>query len=516
MRAEASRRRLPGWVARAVPPVDAGLHGGCRRQRGLPGARPHRRLRQRRPRRRHRPAGEARPDRLRRPCGAVGARRRPHPRRPAAARAAGRADRLRLPAHGLRRCGGQLPRPCARAGSGTASGRSSTRVALGCWAGTGAQKTLAVGARLAACGAAGRRSPRSAAAPCATSSCAGCPASWEATPCTRRLRARQRRHAGPAHAAWASRTAGSIAGARRGRGTVPARPVAGMDPARAPTPGPRPWCRGRYPGERLRRHVLPRPRLPTDACATPARTTEPRPTPNEGAAMTAAPSVPDTVLADLERPRGWQEDLLPRPAPAPRAVPPGARAPPRGVVAAAARDAGYEVHGRRRRHRRGRHPAQRRRPDRAAPRRHGRAPGQGGHRPAVRQHGDRDRRRRDRGAGDARLRTRRARHLPARRGRAARRAPGPVAAAPWSPCSSRPRSSATGRAAMVEDGARRARRPARRRLGPARPAAPAGVGRHPRRPGPLGRRQHARSPCTVAVPTARCRRPRSTPSCWPR
>ena len=65
--------------------------------------------------------------------------------------------------------------------------------------------------------------------------------------------------------------------------------------------------------------------------------------------------------------------------------------------------------------------AQRRRADGDAARRHGRAAGQGGDRAAVRQHGDGDRRRRQRGAGDARLRARHARHLAGRRDRAARR-----------------------------------------------------------------------------------------------
>ena len=74
---------------------------------------------------------------------------------------------------------------------------------------------------------------------------------------------------------------------------------------------------------------------------------------------------------------------------------------------------------RRRRDRRRRGAAQRRRTDRHAARRHGRPPGQGGHRPPVRQHGHRHRPRRAHGPGHARLRPRYARHLAVRRHQAA-------------------------------------------------------------------------------------------------
>ena len=66
-------------------------------------------------------------------------------------------------------CGGQRISPMCRDGCGTACGPFVDALALGCWAAPGAQKTLGFGARLAAGGAAGHRSPRSEAAPSGTS-----------------------------------------------------------------------------------------------------------------------------------------------------------------------------------------------------------------------------------------------------------------------------------------------------------------------------------------------------------
>ena len=197
------------------------------------------------------------------------------------------------------------------------------------------------------------------------------------------------------------------------------------------------------------------------------------------------------VLAGLARRARLAGGLLPRPAPAPGAVAPGAphrrRRSPSGCASC-----GYEVHdgvggtgvvgvlrngdG----------------PDRAAARRHGRAAGAGGDRPAVRQHGHRDRRRRHRGAGDARLRSRRARHLPARRRRAAgRRRATHWTRHRWSRCSSRPRRLGDGARGMVDDGLADAGRHVDVALAQHVLPFPAGHGRHPRRPGPVGGRQHA-------------------------
>ena len=279
MRAEASRRRLPGWVARAVPPVDAGCMAGVGvsevfRVLDLTGV-----FGNAAPRWRHRPAGEAGPDRLRRPCGVVGPRRWAPSRRPAAARAAGGADRLRLPPHRLRRCSRQLPRSGCRAGCGTGCGRSSTPSPWGAGPAAGAQKTLRRGARLAARGAAGghhrgRRRGGARHRPASGPRCSG------------RQHSVRRRLPSPRPEPWCCSPSlgqptawGSVRRARRRCGTVPARPVAWMDPARSPTPGPGPWC-GVLPGRGFAGMSSRGHGYPTDACAPPARTTCRRPTPD--------------------------------------------------------------------------------------------------------------------------------------------------------------------------------------------------------------------------------------------
>ena len=139
--------------------------------------------------------------------------------------------------------------------------------------------------------------------------------------------------------------------------------------------------------------------------------------------MTATPSVPGTVLADLERTRVWQEDFY-RDLHQHPELSHQERAHRRGWPQRL-REVGLRGARRRRRHRRRRDLcATASGPDGAAARRHGRAPGPGADRPrttpapaaATDANGNR-------GPGHARLRTRRARDLPARRGRAARRAP---------------------------------------------------------------------------------------------
>ena len=82
-------------------------------------------------------------------------------------------------------------------------------------------------------------------------------------------------------------------------------------------------------------------------------------------------------------------------------------------------------------------------------------------------------------------------------------------------CSSRPRRRADGAKGMLDDGLASLVGDRRRRDGPARAAVPrrhrrdAAAARPCRPPTACG------SPCTVAAPTGRCRRPRSTRSCSP-
>ena len=138
-----------------------------------------------------------------------------------------------------------------------------------------------------------------------------------------------------------------------------------------------------------------------------------------------------------------------------------------------------------------------------------------GDRPAVREHGDRDRRCRQRGAGDARLRARRARDLPARRGAVARRRAPRSGRAPWWCCSNRPRNSATAPAACSTTAwpgwsARRTWRwPST--CSRSRPGSWAHM-RGRSCPPPTA----CASPSTAAAPTAPCRRQPSTRSCSPR
>ena len=137
-----------------------------------------------------------------------------------------------------------------------------------------------------------------------------------------------------------------------------------------------------------------------------------RPAPNQAhdGAMTGTAAA--DVLDGLDAVRAWQEDFYRDLHQHPELSHQEQRTA--AEVAERLRDAGYEVHERDRRHRRGRRAAQRRRADRAAARRHGRASGPRG-RPACPTPAPQTADGRQRGAGDARLRARRPRHLPARR-----------------------------------------------------------------------------------------------------
>ncbi len=111
-------------------------------------------------------------------------------------------------------------------------------------------------------------------------------------------------------------------------------------------------------------------------------------------------------------------------------------------------------------------------------------------RPAVRQHRHGHRRRRQRRPGDARLRARHPRHLPARRRPAARRRRQPLERHPGRAVpagrGNRRRGAGHGRRRARPDRPRR-----RRRVGAARPARAGRKDRHPPRPGAVRRRQHA-------------------------
>ena len=109
----------------SVPGLRKGQPGDeqCPGHRPHPRGRPDRGLRQRRARWRHRPPREVGPRRLRHAGAAVRPGRWADPRRAAAARNPDRADRLRLPAHRVRRARRWRSRSGSRAGCGTASGR---------------------------------------------------------------------------------------------------------------------------------------------------------------------------------------------------------------------------------------------------------------------------------------------------------------------------------------------------------------------------------------------------------
>ena len=158
---------------------------------------------------------------------------------------------------------------------------------------------------------------------------------------------------------------------------------------------------------------------------------------------------------------------------------------------------------------------QRRRADGAAAGRHGRVAGQGGDRAALRQRRHRDRHGRRRGAGDACLRPRHARGLPARRAQllatAATQWRGTLVAL-FQPAEE----TGDGARGMVDDDLAKLFPTPDVALAQHVLPAPAGRGRHaqPGRCSPP--RTACGSPCTGAVGTARCRRQPSTRSCWPR
>ena len=135
--------------------------------------------------------------------------------------------------------------------------------------------------------------------------------------------------------------------------------------------------------------------------------------------MTTATDTPPTQLGPRRARLDHQTpgEPLPRPPCPSRALGPGAAHRREGRRATRVGRLRGEHRHRRDRRRRG--AAQRRRTHRHAARRHGRPPGQGGHRPRVRQHRHRHRPRRAHGPGHARLRTRHARHLAGGRHQAA-------------------------------------------------------------------------------------------------
>ena len=173
------------------------------------------------------------------------------------------------------------------------------------------------------------------------------------------------------------------------------------------------------------------------------------------------------------------------------------------------------LHGpdRHRRHGRGRRPGQRRRAHRAAAGRTGRAAGQGGHRRGLREHRDRQGRRRPRGTGGPRLRPRHAHVLPARHGQAHGRSPRPVERDPARRCSSPPRRPATAPRAWSTTACSSAS------PSPTWPwpsiCCPgiAGTVADPFRARSCRPQTASRSPCTGGAATAPCRRTPSTRWC---
>ena len=133
----------------------------------------------------------------------------------------------------------------------------------------------------------------------------------------------------------------------------------------------------------------------------------------------AKPSAASAVLAGLDDLRAEQEEFYRSLHQHPELS--GQEHQTAAAVAERLQQAGFRGAPGGRRDRGGRGAGQRRRSHGAAAGGHGRAAGAGGDRPALREHRHGHRRRRQPGAGDARLRSRRARDLSARRRPAARR-----------------------------------------------------------------------------------------------